>query len=187
MTRSTPTPKAPNHALQRTATAVAELGVVRRRSRLVITIGSITREQASQTFDFLGEGFRGRRSAIRDLTHGTPEFVFWIYPDGRLHDARTSHRAHPPRGYAHIVNDEPDYGGFLRGRVVRYAGHQLIAVYCRSEALASATPSLRQLLTGLEQMPMPVDDSALVVSDNADIYGTVSDLWERTYSNDRNA
>jgi hypothetical protein len=148
----------------------------------MITVGSITREEASRTFDFLAEGFRGRRTAIRDLTHGVPEFVFWICPDGRLHDAKTSHRAHPPRGYEHIVKDEPDYGGFLRGRVVRYAGHQLIAVYCRSEALASPTRSLRQFLEGLDKMPMPIDDSALVVSDNADIYGTVADLWERTYS-----
>lgn len=67
---------------------------------------------------------------------------------------------------------------------MRYAGHQLVVVYCRPEALATATPSLRQLLTGLDQMPMPIDDSALVVSDNADIYGTVADLWERTYSGD---
>jgi hypothetical protein len=153
----------------------------------MITVGSITREQAAQTFDFLAEGFRGRRSAIRDLTHGTPEFVFWIYPDGRLHNARNSHRANPPRGYEYIVDDEPEYGGFLRGRVVRYAGRQLLAVYCRPEALAAPTSSLRQLLTGLEQMPMPIDDSALVVSDNADIYGTIADLWERTYSSERNA
>lgn len=145
----------------------------------MITIGSVSRETAARAFDFLGEGFRGRRTAIRDLTHGTPEFVFWIYPDGRLHDARTSHRAHPPRGYEHILDDEPDYGGFLRGRVVRYAEQQLIAVYCRPEALASATPSLKQLLAGLDRMPIPIDDMALVVSDNADIYGTVTDLWAR--------
>ena len=148
----------------------------------MITIGSITREQASATFGFLAADYRGRRNAIRDLTHGTPEFVFWIHPDGRLHDARDSHRAHPPRGFEHIVHDEPDYGGFLRGRVVRYDGWQLIVVYCRPEALASATPALRQLLTGLEKMPMPIDDSALVISDNADIYGSVADLWERTYA-----
>jgi hypothetical protein len=65
---------------------------------------------------------------------------------------------------------------------VRYTGQQLIAVYCRSDALATATPSLRQLLQGLDQVPMPIDDSALVVSDNGDIYGTVADLWERTYA-----
>lgn len=152
----------------------------------MITMGSISREQAAATFDFLAEYYRGRRRAIRELTHGTPEFVFWIHPDGRLHNARTSHRAHPPRGFEHIVQDEPDYGGFLRGRVVRYGGWQLIAVYCRPEALASATPSLRQLLTGLEQMPMPIEDSALVISDNADIYGTVADLWERTYAREPN-
>jgi hypothetical protein len=150
----------------------------------MITIGSVDRTSAAATFEFLAEGFRGRRTAIRDLTHGAPEFVFWIYPDGRLHDARTSHRANPPRGYEHILDDEPDYGGFLRGRVVRYGTQQLIAVYCRSEALASPTASLRQFLIGLDQMPIPIDDSALVISDNADIYGTVSDLWNRTYSNE---
>jgi hypothetical protein len=113
------------------------------------------------------------------LTHAAPEFVFWIYPDGRLHDARTSHLANPPRGFEYIVHDEPDYGGFLRGRVVRSNGRQLIAVYCRSEALATATVSLRQLLYGLDQMPIPIDETALIISDNADIYGTLADLWER--------
>ena len=145
----------------------------------MITLGSVTREEAAKTFDFLAEGHRGRRTAIRGLTHGVPEFVFWIYPDGRVHDARTSHRAHPPRGFEHIVEDEPDYGGFLRGRAVRHGEHQLIAVYCRSEALASDTPSLKQFLDGLSQMPIPIEDSALVISDNADIYGTVEDLWQR--------
>lgn len=33
-------------------------------------------------------------------------------------------------------------------------------------------------------MPLPRDDSALVVSDNGDIYGTVSDLWERYWQGD---
>lgn len=75
----------------------------------------------------------------------------------------------------------PDYGGFLRGRVVRYAGRQLVAVYCREEALAEAGHSLSQLLNGLSQMPIPIDDDALVISDNANIYGTVNDLWERRY------
>ena len=147
----------------------------------MITLGSISREQACLWFDFLSEGFRGRRKAIRELTHGTPEFVFWIYPDGTLHDARRSHRSCPPPGFEHILNDEPDYGGFLRGRVVRYLDHQLIAVYCREEALAGNGPAVSQLLTGLEQMPLPIDDGALVISDNADIYGTVRDLCERNF------
>jgi hypothetical protein len=37
-----------------------------------------------------------------------------------------------------------------------------------------------QLLTGLQQIPMPVDQDALVISDNADIYGTVDDLRSRS-------
>ncbi len=146
----------------------------------MITVGSVSRLDAAQTFDFLAEDFRGRRNAIRTLTHGAPEFVFWIHPDGRLHDARTSHRAYPPRGYEHIVKDEPDYGGFLRGRIVRLGDHQIVVVYCRAEALATATSSLRQLLEGLSEIPVPIDDHALVVSDNADIYGTVEDLAGRS-------
>ena len=109
----------------------------------MITLGSVKPEEAARTFAFLSEGHRARRTAIRDLTHGVPEFVFWIYPDRRVHDARTSHRAHPSRGFEHIVEDEPDYGGFLRGPVVRHGEHRLIAVYCRSEARTSDTASLR--------------------------------------------
>lgn len=145
----------------------------------MITMGSVSRADAADAFDFLSEGHRGRRTAIRNLTHGAPEFVFWIYPDGRVHDARDSHRSHPPKGFEYIVEDEPDYGGFLRGRIVRYIDRQLIAVYCRPEALTENTPSLRQFLAGLSHMPVPIDETALVISDNADIYGTVADLFQR--------
>ena len=147
----------------------------------MITVGSLTREMAAERFPFLATHYSGRRNAIRDLTHRDPEFVFWIYPDGRLHDAKRSHRDNVPKGYEHILQDEPDYGGFLRGRVVRLDGHQLIVVYCRSEALAQAGPVVDQFIRGLEQMPVPIDDGALVISDNADIYGTVSDLWETIF------
>src|SRR3569833_1303975 len=119
----------------------------------MITIGSVSRIKAAAAFPFLAEAFRGRRTAIRDLTHFQPEFVFWIYPDGRLHDARTSHKANPPPGYEHILDDEPDYGGFLRGRIVRLGDNQLIVVYCRQEALAAQTRSLRQFLLGVSQLP----------------------------------
>lgn len=145
----------------------------------MVTVGSISRETATERFPFLAAHYSGRRNAIRDLTHRDPEFVFWIFPDGRLHDARRSHRDNVPKGFEHILRDEPDYCGFLRGRVVRLDGHQLVVVYCRSEALADAGPQVEQFVRGLEQMPMPIDEEALVVSDNADIYGTVRDLWQR--------
>jgi len=123
--------------------------------------------------------YPGRRTSIREVTHRDPEFVFWIYPDGRLHDARRSHRDNVPKGFKHILADEPDYCGFLRGRVVRHDGHQLIVVYCRSEALAESGVQIEQFVLGLERMPIPIDDEAIVISDNADIYGTVADLWKR--------
>ncbi len=70
-------------------------------------------------------------------------------------------------------------GGSCGERVARHFEHQLIVVYCRSELLADDANALDQLLTGLSQMPIPIEDDALVVSDNADIYGTVRDLWRR--------
>jgi hypothetical protein len=145
----------------------------------MITVGSIARETATDKFPFLAIQYSGRRNAIRDLTHRDPEFVFWIFPDGRLHDARRSHRDNVPKGYEHILHDEPDYCGFLRGRVVRLTGYQLIVVYCRPEALAQPSASVEQFIRGLEQMPIPIDDEAIVISDNADIYGTVADILLR--------
>lgn len=143
----------------------------------MITVGSVSRDEAAARFDFLATRYRGRRRAIKEFTHRDPDFVFWIFPDGKLHDAKRSHRDNVPRGFEHISSDEPDYGGFLRGRLATDPdGFQLVVVYCRSDALAVAGPPLTQLLTGLAALPVPIDDEALVISDNADIYGTISDL-----------
>jgi len=145
----------------------------------MITIGSISREAAARTFPFLAENMRGRRSAIKNFTHRDPDFVFWIYPDGRVYDARDSHLRNPPRGFDHIVDDAPDYGGFLRGRIATGNGRQLIVVYCRQDALAADGPKLRQFVGGLERLPVPVADDAIVISDNADLYGTLLDVRRR--------
>jgi hypothetical protein len=145
----------------------------------MITVGSLSRDEISSAFPFLAERFSGRRRAIKVLTHGSPDFVFWIYPDGRLHDARDAHARHVPRGYEHILDDEPDYGGFLRGRVVRSGGRQLVVVYCRSEALEEGGPAVGQLLSGIRRIPVPISDDAVIISDNGDLYGTLADLEDR--------
>ena len=142
----------------------------------MVTVGSVPRDEAARRFSFLAEVCRGRRAAIKAFTHCDPDFVFWIGPDGRVHDARDSHRRNPPRGFDHIVGDEPDYGGFLRGRVATEGAEQLVVVYCREQALATPGPPLRQFLRGIGQLPVPVKDTALVVSDNGDLYGTLDDV-----------
>lgn len=146
----------------------------------MITCGSLSRDRAAERFLFLAERFSGRRSAIREFTHRDPDFVFWIFPDGSLFNARDSHLRNVPRGYEHILMDEPDYGGFLRGRVASLSDDQLIVVYCREEALAMYGPSLTQFLRGIEQIPIYVREDVLVISDNGDVYGTLSDLYQRT-------
>lgn len=80
-----------------------------------------------------------------------------------------------PRGHDAILDDEPDYGGFLRGRVASLGGVQLVVVYCRAEALAAPGAKLDQFLAGLAKLPVPLQDDALVISDNADIYGTIAE------------
>ena len=65
----------------------------------MFTVGSVSREVAAARFPFLAVSVSGRRNQIKDFTHRDPDFVFWIYPDGRLHDAKRSHRDNVPRGY----------------------------------------------------------------------------------------
>ena len=54
-------------------------------------------------------------AAMVDATHGPEPFAPYHAPhfDGSWLDEL----ANPPKGHEHIVHDEPDYGGFLRGRV----------------------------------------------------------------------
>lgn len=121
----------------------------------MITLGSVSREAAAKRFDFLAPRVPGRRNAIKEFTHRDPEYVFWIFPDGRLHDARRSHRDNVPRGCEWILSDERDYGGFLRGRLASLGGDQLVVVYCREETLAAAGPRLDQFSPGFRSCRCP--------------------------------
>jgi len=145
----------------------------------MITVGSLSRDEASVKFSFLSENFSGRRKEIKEFTHLSPDYVFWVYPDGRLFDAKDAHQKNVPKGYRHILNDEPDYGGFLRGRVASNHGEQLIVVYCREEALAADPVKMEQFLEGVSRLPIPLQEGALVISDNGDIYGTIKDIEAR--------
>src|SRR5919108_2291059 len=145
----------------------------------MITVGSVTREEAARKFYFLQEGIQGRRKAVNEVTHKDPDFVFWIYPDGRLFDARDAHIRNYPKGHRWILDDKPDYGGFLRGRVATSINGQVIVVYCRPEALAYDAGKIGQFLDGISQLPVPVAEDALVISDNGDIYGTILDMESR--------
>ncbi|VAW91395.1 hypothetical protein MNBD_GAMMA23-1065 [hydrothermal vent metagenome] len=142
----------------------------------MISSGSISREEATHIYPFLAKKYRGRRKAIKEFTHRDPDFVFWIYPDGQLFDARDAHKKNVPKGYDYILRDEPDYGGFLRGRVASLGDNQLIVIYCLEETLSTNQEKINQFLTGISAMPVPVSNSALVISDNGDIFGTLEDI-----------
>ena len=143
----------------------------------MITIGSISREVASQIFPFLASRCRGRRKLVKEFTHLSPDFVFWVYPSGDLHDAKDAHIKNVPKGNEHILKDQPEYGGFLRGRVASNYGPQLIVVYCAENALSERQDKIKQFVSGIEKLPIPIKDDALVISDNGDIYGTLKDIY----------
>jgi hypothetical protein len=145
----------------------------------MITVGAISRDKASEEFPFLSEKYKGRRKAIKNFTHLAPEYVFWIYPDGKLFDAKEAHRKNTPKGFSHILSDEPDYCGFLRGRLASNFGPQLIVVYCRENLLSDNTKQIEQFLIGVGQLPVPVSEATLVISDNGDIYGSIKDIRTR--------
>lgn len=145
----------------------------------MITIGSISREEATELFPFLELKYRGRRKEIKEYTHTYPEFVFWIYPNGELFDAKDAHKKNIPKGFDFILQDEPNYGGFLRGRLARQFEEQIIVIYCESKALYNKPKKMNQLLEGINTIPLPVSSDTLVISDNGDIYGTISDINKR--------
>ena len=151
----------------------------RHLGKRLLTIGSMAREAATELLPFLQKKYPGRRTAIREITHRDPMLVFWISPEGQFLDARDGHLRNPPPGCAHILKDEPEYGGFLRGRVANYAGTVFVVVYCRADALAEDYDRVRQFVLGGQEMPIPTSDSSIVISDNGDLYGVASDLFAR--------
>lgn len=149
----------------------------------LVTIGSVDRDLAAERLPFLAAKYSGRRGAIREITHTQPDLVFWISPEGRFIDARDAHLKNPPKGFEHILHEEPHYGGFLRGRVAWYGDQQFVVVYVLPNALVEG-PAVRQFVDGLRGFPIPVDAEALVISDNGDLYGTVDDVIERVSDGD---
>jgi len=147
----------------------------------MITEGSLNRNELVEDFPFLEPTFSGRRSAIKEFTHLAPDFVFWIYPDGTLHDAKDAHRTNYPKGFKHILNDPPEYGGFIRGRLASNLGQPILVVYCRETALIDDKSKIEQLSIGLDQLPVPISRDTVVISDNGDLYGTLEDVENRMY------
>ena len=48
----------------------------------MITVGSVSRDQAAEAFAFLAPRFRGRRTAIKELTHAQPDSINQPPQDG---------------------------------------------------------------------------------------------------------
>ena len=57
----------------------------------MITIGSISRDEAARKFYFLEEGIRGRRKAINELTHKDPDLCSGYTPTAAssMHEMHT--------------------------------------------------------------------------------------------------
>jgi hypothetical protein len=144
-----------------------------------LTIGSVQRVEASTWFPFLADNVPQRVADLEAFVEDASETEIAIAKDGTLAEPQEVARASKRPGFAQIVRGEPAAADVMRCIIAQRLGRQLVVVYCRSEALAAAGPALTQLLQGLEQLPIPLDDDALIVSNLGDIYGTFDDVIER--------
>lgn len=110
----------------------------------------------------LGRSLQRPEEGHQVVHRTSSRYAFWIYPDGKLHDAKDAHCRHVPIGFEHILNDEPGYGGFLRERVASNCGRLLIVVYCRPEALIDNATNIERFLDGVSQLPAPIEAGVLI-------------------------
>jgi len=118
---------------------------------------------------------------IYEVTHGTggyDHFVFWINSKGRVFDAKSGHTENFP-GKNVNIRKNPNPKGWLRGRSARLpSGQQIIFFYyITPEEVLSNGNLLEQIITAIENFPIPIDDTAIAMDNNANIIGTVADLY----------
>ncbi|MGD1841629.1 MAG: hypothetical protein ACFB0B_12140 [Thermonemataceae bacterium] len=145
----------------------------------MITVGSVSREEATQRFYFLERRFTGRKKAIQDFTHAHPEFNFWIDPTGKLWDAREAQRHRINKLPTDLPENVMQESDFLKGHLARQFEDQIIIVHCDQEALIDNQRKLKQLVVGIAQIPVFIHKDALVISDQGDLYGTLEDIERR--------
>jgi hypothetical protein len=144
---------------------------------LRITVGSISREAAAMRYPFLAETCRrtATQAAIQSLATTEPNYFFSIRVDGTIQSLLNLNELQ-----AHTVGRTAESDDLLLLQVLGMTQGQLMITFLLdADALAQPGPRLGQFVAGVQNISIPLDHAAFVISDEGDLYGTLSDVIGR--------
>jgi len=142
-----------------------------------ITVGSFSREQAAVRFPFLAHG-RTRlhtQRAVQQLTSTDLNYYYRIREDGSIHSQLNLNNLER----FEQTGERVDYESFLLVQIISMIQGQLVIAFSQREELAFPGPRVVQLYRGIEQFSVQVYETALVISDEGDIFGLFADFVAR--------
>jgi hypothetical protein len=151
----------------------------RKDSTLRVTVGSVNREAAGLRYPFLAENHRraATQLAIQSLATTEPNYFFSIHLDGSVHSLLNLNELR-----AHSAGTTADSDDLLLQVLGMTQGQLIITFLLDEDALAQPGPRLNQFVTGVQNISFPLDQSAFVISDEGDLYGTLGDVIDRQQS-----
>lgn len=144
-----------------------------------ITVGSLTRAEVSAKYRFLADEYKPgtTQRAIQQLSTSDPNYFFRIRSDGTIHSLLNLNELNPAVAHAH--GEAIDFDTFMFLQVINMIHGQLIIAYSELEGLAFPSPRLTQFVKAVQQISIPLAETAIVLSDQGDLYGTLADVKAR--------
>lgn len=147
------------------------------------TTGTVTREEAAKRFHFLGNTCRkdSIMEAIKQLVKSNKSFHVWIEQNGSAEEnsetdsiEESIHLSSTQSGERKTKDSD-----YIYVQIIHALHDQLIVVYFQSELLGFPGSQTLRFVKGMQSIKSPYDYSALVISDQGDLYGTMEDVVQR--------
>lgn len=158
---------------------------VRKKSHQVrkFTTGTVSREEAAKRFHFLDNtcGKDSIMEAIKQLVKSNKTFHVWIGQDSSTEEnsetdsIEESIQLSSTQGGERKTKDS-DY---IYVQIIHALHDQLIVVYFQGELLGFPGSQTLRFVKGMQSIKSPYDYSALVISDQGDLYGTMEEVVQR--------
>lgn len=144
-----------------------------------LTVGSVSRDEAEIAFPFLGLKVTREktRRIVQTLASRGESTYFRIDELGKLAGTSKADDLDELAKLPSIPSSSRD--DVLHVQYTPNVHRDLLIVFGLHEELAGSNHIVKQLLAGISAMEPLVSDSALVISDEGDIFGTVADIRNR--------
>jgi hypothetical protein len=142
-----------------------------------VTVGSVLRAAAALKYPLLSEDWdrSQTRRAIQKLSSDEPNYFFAISVDGTIRSLLNLNELDDD-----AIEQSAGEEGVLLLQVLSMMQGQLIIAFIDDEnALVRPGARLTQFVKGMRSISLPLDPSALVISDGGDLYGTLADVLSR--------